>query len=191
MFGGGRQGQGRGARKGQDVEAEVTIDFVSAIKGTMLDVRSEGGGEPKTIRIPAGASEGSRIRVAGQGSPGMGPAPAGDLIITIHVTPHANFQRDGDDLKLEVPISVREAFSGGKIRVPTPDGEVTMKIPPRAQSGQQVRLKGKGVARKGKEPGDLYVRFLIQIPKGDDPALEEAATALDLPGDELRKDLAF
>jgi curved DNA-binding protein len=189
MFG-GRGGQGRMGRKGQDAEAEVTIDFVSAIKGTMIDVRAEGG-EAKTIRIPAGASEGSRIRVAGQGGPGMGQAPAGDLIITIHVTPHPSFQRDGDDLKLDVPISVREAFSGGKIRVPTPDGDVTLKIPARAQSGQQVRLKGKGVARKGKESGDLYVRFLIQIPTGDDPALEQAAEVLDLPGDELRKDLKF
>lgn len=186
---GRRGGPGR-ARKGQDVEAEVTIDFVSAIKGTMIDIRPEGG-ETKTIRIPAGASEGSRIRVAGQGGPGMGNAPPGDVIITIHVTPHPLFQRDGDDLKVEVPISVHEAYAGGKIRVPTPDGEVTLKVPPRAQSGQQVRLKGKGVARKGKEPGDLYVRFLIRIPTGDDPALEKAAEALDLPGDELRKDLRF
>ncbi len=178
------------ARLAKIPKAEVTIDFVSAIKGTMIDVRAEGG-EAKTIRIPAGASEGSRIRVSGQGGPGMGQAPAGDLIITIHVTPHPSFQRDGDDLKLDVPISVREAYLGGKVRVPTPDGEVTMKIPARAQSGQQVRLKGKGVARKGKESGDLYVRFLIQIPTGDDPALEQAATALDLPGDDLRKDLKF
>jgi len=186
---GRRGGPGRG-RKGQDAEAEVTIDFVSAIKGTTIEVHSEGG-EPTTIRIPAGASEGSRIRVAGHGGPGMGNAPAGDLLITIHVTPHPLFQRDGDDLKVDVPISVREAYMGGKIRVPTPDGEVTLKVPPRAQSGQQVRLKGKGVARKGKESGDLYVRFLIRIPTGDDPALEEAASALDLPGEELRKDVKF
>ncbi len=188
MFGG--RGGVRVGRKGQDVEAEVTIDFVSAIKGTMIDIRPEGG-EAKTIRIPAGASEGSRIRVAGQGGPGMGQAPAGDLIITIHVSPHPLFQRDGDDLKLEVPISVLEAYAGGKIRIPTPDGEVTLKIPPRAQSGQQLRLKGKGVHRKGKEPGDLYVRFLIRIPMGEDPAYEQAAQALDLPGDELRKELKF
>ncbi len=188
MFGG--RGGVRVGRKGQDIEAEVTIDFVSAIKGTMIDIRAEGG-EPKTIRIPAGASEGSRIRVAGQGGPGMGQAAAGDLVITIHVTPHPLFQRDGDDLKLEVPISVLEAYAGGKIRVPTPDGEVTLKIPPRAQSGQQLRLKGKGVHRKGKEPGDLYVRFLIRIPMGEDPAYEQAAQALDLPGDELRKELKF
>jgi curved DNA-binding protein len=189
MFG-GRAGQGRVGRKGQDAEAEVTIDFVSAIKGTTIETRGDAS-EAKTIRIPAGASEGSRIRVAGQGGPGMGQAPPGDLIITIHVMPHPSFQRDGDDLKLDVPISVREAFLGGKIRVPTPDGDVTLKIPARAQSGQQVRLKGKGVARKGKEPGDLYVRFLIQIPTGDDPELEKAAEVLDLPGDELRKDLKF
>ncbi|HRI67692.1 MAG TPA: DnaJ C-terminal domain-containing protein [Polyangium sp.] len=185
MFGG--RG-GRVGRKGADAEAEVTIDFVSAIKGTTIEARTESG-ETKTIRIPAGASEGSRIRVAGQGGPGMGQAPAGDLVITIHVTPHPVFQREGDDLKLDVPISVKEAYLGGKIRVPTIDGEVTLKIPPRAQSGQQVRLKGKGVQRKGKEPGDLYVRFMIRLPMGSDPAYEQAVEALDLPGDELRKDL--
>lgn len=190
IFGGGRAGPGRVGRKGHDLEAEVTIDFISSIKGTTIDVRTENG-EVKTIRIPPGATEGSRIRVPGQGGPGMGSAPPGDLVITIHVTPHPVFQRDGDDLKLEVPISVREAFFGDKIRVPTPDGEVTLKIPAHAQSGQQVRLKGKGVQRKGKEPGDLYVRFLIRIPTSNDPALEQAVKALDLPGDELRKDLKF
>lgn len=188
--GGGRQGPGRPGRKGQDVEAEVTIDFVSAIKGTMIDIRAEGG-EPRTIRIPAGASEGSRIRVAGQGGPGLGQGQAGDLIITIHVKPHPVFQRDGDDLKIEVPISIREAFSGGKIRVPTTDGEVTLKVPAKTQSGQQVRLKGKGVQRKGKEPGDLYVRFLIRLPTGDDPAFEQAVETLDVLGEELRQDLKF
>jgi curved DNA-binding protein len=90
-----------------------------------------------------------------------------------------------------VPISIREAYSGGKIRVPTPDGEVTLKVPARAQSGQQVRLKGKGVQRKGKEPGDLYVRFLIRLPTGDDPAFEQAVETLDVSGDELRQDLKF
>jgi len=190
IFGGGRQGPGRPGRKGQDVEAEVTIDFHSAIKGTMIDIRPEGG-EAKTIRIPAGASEGSRIRVAGQGGPGLGSGQAGDLVITIHVTPHPLFQRDGDDLKIEVPISLREAYLGGKIRVPTTDGEVTLKVPPRAQSGQQVRLKGKGVQRKGKEPGDLYVRFLIRLPTGEDPAFEKAVEALEASGDELRQDLKF
>ncbi len=192
LFGrGGRGGRGaRAARRGQDAESEVTIEFVAAVKGTTVSLLREGE-EPMTVRIPAGAQEGSRIRVPGQGAPGMGGGPAGDLLLTVHVRPHPLFQREGDDLKLDLPISIGEAYAGGKIRVPTPDGEVTLKIPPRAQSGQVMRLKGKGVAKKGKEPGDLYVRFLIHISQVDDPALAEAAKLLDVPGDELRRDLRF
>jgi len=195
LFGGGRgRGGGRGGRgprKGHDVESEVTIDFVSAVKGTTVELSGAGEPEPTIVRIPAGANEGSRIRVPGQGRPGAGGGPAGDLLLTIHVTPHPLFKREGDDLHLDVPISIGEAFSGGKIRVPTADGEVTLKIPPHSQSGQVMRLKGKGVVKKGKEPGDLYVRFLIQLPKGDDPRLAEAAKILDMPGDELRRELKF
>ncbi len=192
MFGRGPRGGGRGARarKGQDVESEATIDFVSAVKGTTVQLQREGE-EPMTVRIPAGANEGSRIRVPGQGGPGMGGGPAGDLLLTIHVTPHPLFKREGDDLRLDVPVSLGEAYGGGKIKVPTPDGEVTLKIPAHTQSGQVLRLKGKGVTRKGKEPGDLYVRFLIQIPTEEDPRFAEAVAALDLPGEELRRELRF
>ncbi|MRG96936.1 DnaJ C-terminal domain-containing protein [Polyangium spumosum] len=188
--GGGARGGPRGARKGQDVESEVTIDFVSAVKGTTVELQ-RAGEEPMTVRIPAGANEGSRIRVPGQGGPGLGGGPAGDLLLTIHVTPHALFKREGDDLRLDVPVSIGEAYFGGKIKVPTPDGEVTLKMPARTQSGQVLRLKGKGVARKGKEPGDLYVRFLIQIRTEEDPRIAEAVKELDVVGEELRKDLRF
>jgi len=194
MFGGGGRGRGRGARgarRGHDAESEVTIDFVSAVKGTTVQLQRAGEPEPMTVRIPAGANEGSRIRVPGQGGPGMGGGPAGDLLLTIHVVPHPLFQRDGDDLKLDVPVSLGEAYEGGKIRVPTPDGDVTLKVPPRTQSGQVMRLKGKGVAKKGKPAGDLYVRFLIQIPKGEDPKMAEAVKVLDLDGEELREGLRF
>lgn len=188
--GGGARGGRGGARRGQDMESEVTIDFVSAVKGSTVTLQREGA-EPLTVRIPAGAHEGSRIRVPQQGGPGLGGGPAGDLLLTLHVQPHPLFQREGDDLKLDVPISIGEAFSGGKIKVPTPDGEVTLKIPPHTQSGQVMRLKGKGVAKKGKEPGDLYVRFLIHVVKSDDPKVAEAVKVLDVPGDDLRRDLRF
>ena len=188
--GGGARGGPRGARKGQDVESEVTIDFVSAVKGTTVQLQREGE-EPMTVRIPAGANEGSRIRVPGQGGPGMGGGPAGDLLLTLHVTPHPLFKREGDDLRLDVPVSIGEAYFGGKIKVPTPDGEVTLKMPARTQSGQVLRLKGKGVARKGKEPGDLYVRFLIHIRTEEEPRIAEAVKELDLPGEDLRRELRF
>jgi curved DNA-binding protein len=155
----------RGPVKGPDLESEITIDFASALRGTMLELRPQGlGGAPVTVRIPAGADEGSRVRIAGQGAPSPSGGPRGDLVLTIHVTPHPHFRRDGDDLHLDLPVTVAEAFHGAKVKVPTIEGSVALKVPEKTQSGQTVRLRGKGVARKGRPPGDLYVHFLIQIP---------------------------
>ena len=160
----------RGPVKGPDLESEITIDFASALKGTMLELRPQGlGGQPVTVRIPAGADEGSRVRIAGQGAPSPSGGARGDLVLTIHVTPHPYFRRDGDDLHLDLPVTVAEAFHGAKVKVPTIDGSVALKVPERTQSGQTVRLRGKGVARKGREPGDLYVHFQIQIPADGEP----------------------
>ena len=173
---GGRRRQTRGA----DLEGEVTIDFAAAVGGTTVQLTlRNGGGEPVTVRIPAGAEEGSRVRIAGQGAPAPAPdGQAGDLLLTIHVRPHPFFKREGDDLHLDVPLTVAEAFRGAKVHVPTFDGGVTMKVPPRMQAGQQMRLKGKGITRKGRPPGDLYVHFQIVIPTGDDPTLEKAIDEL-------------
>jgi curved DNA-binding protein len=176
---GGGAGGGRSARqpvKGQDIESPVTIDFVSAVKGTNLELLR--GEETVTVRIPAGADEGSRLRIPGQGSPGRGGGPNGDLVLVVHVTPHPVFKREGDDLHLEVPVTLGEAYQGAKIKVPTPDGEVTLKVPPRTQSGAMTRLRGKGVTRKGKEPGDLYVKFIVHVPIDDDPEVAKAIEAL-------------
>lgn len=191
LFGGrGRGGpRARGPMRGQDMETSVTIDFVSAVKGTQLQLQR--GNDSVTVRIPPGANEGSRMRIPGQGSPGMGGGPAGDLLLTIHVTPHPHFKREGDDLHLEVPITLAEAYRGEKIRVPTPDGEVTLKVPPRTQSGQITRLRGKGVARKGKEPGDLYVKFIVHVPTVDDPEVAKAIDALADKVGEPRAGLHF
>jgi len=175
----GRGGGGRGPRaasRGQDQESSVTIDFVSAVKGTQLQIQR--GAESVTVRVPPGADEGSRVRIPGQGSPGFGGGPAGDLLLTIHVTPHPFFKREGDDLHVEVPVTLGEAYRGEKIRVPTPDGEVTLKVPKHTQSGNVTRLRGKGVTRKGKEPGDLYVRFIVHVPTVDDPEVAAAVEVL-------------
>jgi curved DNA-binding protein len=173
--GGGRGRGGPRRTRGQDVEAETTIDFASAVRGATLQLSI--GGAPITVRIPAGADEGSRVRIPGQGAPApIEGGQAGDLLLTLHVRPHAHFRREGDDLHLNLPLTLAEAYQGAKVRVPTIDGSVTMKVPARTQVGQKLRLKGKGVARKGREPGDLYVHFHVVVPTSDDA---EVAAAID------------
>ncbi len=189
LFGGGggigdvfgdlfNRGRGRGGARrtrGADVEGEVTIDFASAIRGATVQLTTRAGGEPIQVRIPPGAEDGARVRIAGHGE--AAPAAngtAGDLMLTIHVKPHERFRREGDDLHLELPITVAEAYLGAKVRVPTFEGPVTMKVPPRAQGGQTMRLRGKGVARKGRDAGDLYIHFQIVVPTSDDPAVQRA-----------------
>ncbi len=164
----GRAPRKRGPQKGRDYEQDLTVDFVSAVKGTALELRSDTA--PVTVRIPPGASEGSRVRIPGQGGASPNGGPSGDLILVIHVLPHPLFTREGDDLQLDVPIHMSEALKGGKAKVPTFDGDVIVKVPPGTSSGTKMRLRGKGVARKSKEPGDLYVRFMIHVPK--EPAAE-------------------
>jgi curved DNA-binding protein len=117
--------------------------------------------------------------------------PPGDLVLAIRVTPHPLFERDGLDLHLDLPISVGEAWNGAKIKVPTPNGNVTLTVPKRAQSGQTVRLKGRGVKRKAEE-GDLYVRFLIKLPDSDSKEVAEAIETLERAGTgDLRAEIRF
>jgi curved DNA-binding protein len=169
----GRASRRRGPQKGADLESEVKIDFASAVRGTMVELHPRGGGGAAvTVRIPAGADEGSRVRIAGQGAPSANGGPPGDLVLEIHVEPHKYFRREGDDLHLDLPITVSEAYKGAKVKVPTVDGFVSLKVPPRSQTGSVHRLRGKGVVRKGREPGDLYVHFAVHVPTAEDPKLE-------------------
>lgn len=176
---GGRGGRRRsGPRKGEDILAEITVEFGTAISGTMFQVQSPQNGEPVSVRIPPGAADGDKVRVGGQGGPGANSGPPGDLIITIHVKPHEIFERDGLDLHLDLPITIGEAFHGAKVKVPTPHGDVSLKVPKGAQSGRVVRLKGRGVKRKNKQ-GDLYVRFLVQLPTSESAEVEKAVDVLE------------
>jgi curved DNA-binding protein len=171
-------GPSSGARaKGSDVASEVTVDFASALRGAELRLTLEVGGPEVQVRIPKGANTGDKVRVPGHGAPGRMGGPAGDLILKILVRPHPHFERDGLDLYLDLPISVSEAYLGAKVRVPTPDGPVTLSVPKRAQSGQVVRLKSKGVARKNRQ-GALYVRFLVRLPEDDSQAVQQAIDTL-------------
>lgn len=194
LFGRGRAGGRRGSHvqaQGRDVEQDLTIDFVSAVNGTTLTLQRADEPEPVTVRVPPGASEGSRLRIRGQGGVGLGGGPAGDLILHIHVTPHPFFRREGDDLHLDVPVTIGEAYRGDKIRIPTPGGDVTLKVPPRTQTGNVTRLRGKGVARKGKEPGDLYVKFLVHVATEDEPEIAEAVEVLDSKVGDPRAGMRF
>ena len=167
----GRARRQRGPAKGSDLESEVTIDFASAVNGTTLEIHPNDG-RLVTVRVPPGASEGSRIRIAGQGASSPFGGPPGDLLLLVHVQPHPFFRSEGDDLHVDVPITLAEAYHGAKIRVPTPAGFVSLRVPEGTQSGSVVRVRGKGITRKGRTPGDLYVRFLVRIP--DDRSAETA-----------------
>ena len=175
-----RGGSGRGTRrsaKGMDLTSEVSIDLLSAIRGTQVMV-SVHGTDGIQVRIPPGAGNGDKVRVAGHGMAGQLGGPSGDLLLTVRVQPHPFFERDGLDLKLDLPLTPGEAFDGAKVTVPTPDGEVTLKVPKNTQSGQITRLRGKGVQRKDKV-GDLYVRFLVRLPATPSKAVAKAITELD------------
>jgi curved DNA-binding protein len=171
----GRASRRRGPVRGRDHEQELTVDFVSAVRGTSLQLRNPSAPEPVTVRIPPGAGEGSRVRIKGQGAASPNGGPNGDLILVIHVEPHPLFTRDGDDLTVEVAITTSEAIKGAKVKVPTFDGDVHVKVPAGTQSGTKLRVRGKGVVRKGREPGDLYVRFMVHVPTGSDEKLLELA----------------
>ena len=174
LFGGRRR---RAPAKGSDVASEITVDFVSAIRGTSLDLRVQDNGNAVTVRIPPGAGDGEKLRVKGQGAPGQFGGPPGDLVLVIRVRPHTFFERDGLDLYLDLPITVGEAYHGTKVVVPTPDGNVTLTVPKRAQSGQVARLRGRGVKRKN-QSGDLFVRFFIRLPDAENDEIEDAVDTL-------------
>ncbi len=145
------------------------------------------------VNIPAGVNDGSRIRLAGKGGPGRNGGPPGDLYIITKVRPHPIFKREGDSLRVDIPVTIGEAMNGAEITVPTPDGPVQLRVPKGTRSGQRLRLKGKGVPNlKTKVPGDLYVTVKVQIPATDDQEALELARKLDrfYRGD-IRRDIHF
>ncbi|MEX2208397.1 MAG: J domain-containing protein [Myxococcota bacterium] len=176
IFGGARRP--RGPAKGADAEGEIRIDLLDAVRGGEVRVQVAGRGTLR-VKIPAGADDGTRIRLAGQGDPGTLGAPPGDLYLTLHVRPHAFFERKGSDLSLDLPVTLPELVLGASIEVPTPDGPVTMKVPPQSASGRVLRLRGKGVPKLGgSERGDLYVKLHAELPDPADPRLEAIANEL-------------
>jgi curved DNA-binding protein len=167
--------QARGPMRGGDMQASVEIDLRQAIEGTELAADLPGHGTVR-VRIPKGADTGSLLRVPGKGSPGRNGGPPGDLVIETVLRPHPYLRRDGLDLHLDLPVTLSEAYNGGSVDVPTFDGPVVLKIPPRSQQRAKLRLRGKGVPRKD-ERGDLIVSLDVRMPDTQDEALAEALRA--------------
>jgi len=169
---GAQAGAQSGAMRGRDVKYELPVDFLDAVNGAKKRV-TMADGKSLDISIPAGVEDGQTLRLRGQGEPGVSGGPAGDVYVDISVRPHALFERDGDDIHIEAPISLKEAVLGGKITAPTIAGDVSITVPKNSSSGAVLRLKGRGVARDGKAAGDQYVKLKIVLPEGGDPDLED------------------
>ena len=162
------KGRGRGAppspRRGRDVEYEVDLTLEEAFHGA--DRLLEIDGHRIQASIPPGVRTGSRVRLAGQGEPGQNSGPAGDLYLIVHILPNDTFEREGDDLHIDVPVDIFTAIAGGEIRIPTLERPLMLKIPPRTNAGRSFRLRGKGMPHLGdpKTRGDLFALVRLVLP---------------------------
>lgn len=172
LFGRGRTaGAQPGAMRGRDVKYRLEVDFLDAARGGAKRVTMPDGRQ-LDVTLPAGVEPGQTLRLRGQGEAGVAGGPPGDVYVEIAVKPHAVFERDGDDIHIEAPITLSEAVLGGKITAPTIAGDVSITVPKNSSSGAVLRLKGRGVAREGKPAGDQYVKLKIVLPDGGDAELE-------------------
>jgi molecular chaperone DnaJ len=197
LFGGGRFGQPTGGfrgaggpTKGRDVTATTTLDFITATKGDQLTLQT-GEGRNITVRIPAGVADGQKIKVAGKGQPSPDGGAPGDLVLTVTVRKHPVFERDGLNLRVNVPVTFVEAALGATIQVPTLGGDpVKLRVAPGTPSGRVLRVKGRGVETK-KATGDLLAVVQVAVPahlsKDAEEKLKEFAAAL--PDENPRDDL--
>ena len=162
--------QGTRSRKGRDLESELSLTLEEAYKGGKKSITlQEAGAAPKLleVNIPTGVKEGARIRLSGQGQPGIGKGKAGDLILRLHILDHPFFELDGKNIIYDLSLAPWEATLGVKTRVPTMDGEVELNIPSGASSGMKLRLRGRGLGNTGDREGkgDQLVRIAIRTPK--------------------------
>jgi DnaJ-class molecular chaperone len=162
----------RGPSRGQDIRAVFPMDLRQAVEGAEVSVDVPGQGTVR-VRIPPGAETGSVIRLPGRGAPGPRGGAAGDLVIETEVQPHPLVRREGLDLYLTLPVTLDEAYNGGSVEVPTFEGTLVLKIPPRSQNHARLRLRGKGIERKGTR-GDFFVELDVRMPDKQDEALSRA-----------------
>lgn len=158
-------------RKGEDFALAATVSFDEAARGGTRRIALPDGREID-VRIPTGLKDGQQIRLKAQGGAGRHGGPSGDVLMTVTVAPHPYFTREGNNLKMDLPIALKEAVLGGAVTVPTLTGPVTLKVPPGSNSGTVLRLKGKGIETKP-APGDLYVRLAVTLPDKPDADLKK------------------
>jgi DnaJ-class molecular chaperone len=181
--GGRRGGGGFGRRqappqKGADVAYRLKVPFVdaAALKAQRVTLS---GGKTVDLKLPNGVDSGTKIRLAGQGQ--QGPGGKGDAIVAIEVAPHAYFTRDGNDIRLTLPVTLKEAVEGAKVKAPTPDGAVMLTVPKGSSSGKVLRLKGRGFTDKAGKRGDQLVTLSVELPAGD-AELEKFVAGWDAAG---------
>jgi len=177
-FGGGGAGPGGGfggrrpAAKGANVQYRLKVSFIDA--ATRADQRiTLQDGKTLDLKLPAGLEEGTQMRLAGKGEQGIGGA--GDALVTIHIEPHPFFKRDGDNIRLDLPVSLDEAVNGAKVKVPTVEGPVMLSVAPGSSSGKTLRLKGRGFTRKDGTRGDQLVTLEVSLPEADADLVQRLA----------------
>jgi len=181
LFGGGAGVRGRarsaGPTTGAHAEAEILVDLRDAVLGAERDIRLDG--KTFRVKIPAGVSDGSQIRLAGQGGPGAHGGRAGDLFLTVRLREHPQVRREGKDLYLDLPLTIPEAVNGTEVDLPTFDGPVRLRVPAGARQGMKLRLRGRGMPElRGGERGDLYAVVQLVLPEPGE-ALRKAVKPLE------------
>jgi DnaJ-class molecular chaperone len=172
---GGRARRGRQQpARGEDFTVATTISFDEAARGGTRRVVVPNG-EQIDVKIPVGVKDGQQVRIKGRGGSGRNGGPPGDILIQIAIAPHPTMSREGNDIRMELPITLKEAVHGGKVSVPTLTGTVALSVPANSNSGTTLRLKGKGIAPANAAAGDLYVKLVVTLPDRADPELAKFA----------------
>ena len=180
---------GAARARSSDVVAPLQIELGLALAGGELRIASPVGGAMITVRVPPGVQSGHRVRVVGRGRPGRGGARPGDLYLEVIVLRHPHFHLEGDDLVLELPLTMGEAHFGAEVEIPTPEGWLRIRVPQGSRGGERLRLRGKGKMQDSGQRGEMFVHLCVRLPR----KLGAAARSLDhinqLYTDSIRKDL--
>jgi DnaJ-class molecular chaperone len=184
----GREGRAGRRRRGQDVRYHLELSFLDAVNGGKQSIVLPDG-TTLELSIPPGTRDGQTLRLKGKGRPAAGEGSPGDALIEISVLPHPYFTRKGDDIYLDLPISLKEAVLGAKIRVPTPSGTVTAAVPKWSSTGRVLRLKGRGVPRSNGSKGDEYITLKLVLPQKPDPQLEKFVAQWEPAADSPRQSM--
>jgi DnaJ-class molecular chaperone len=166
-----QQARARANARGPDLSYRLSVGFLDAVNGATVRLDLPEGGT-LDVKIPPGMADGQVLRLRGKGGAGRGRGEAGDALVEISIEPHRFFTRQGDDIHVQIPVTVTEAVLGSRIKVPTAAGPVTMTVPKHSNTGTVLRLKGKGVPRPGGGSGDQFVKLEVMLPPRPDPALE-------------------